>query len=194
MTEVGDFALSTCDGRVLPSFCSGLAMVSRYPFIEVRRRNKEPLFLKTTSWYLETVSGILISRGHTEARRGILGQKGSRYVTLWQGEGYSILKYKYYDRKSTDSHRWIFCCWFICYSYMRCWQWLLECLLQNKPSQGETQVHISWDTFTSDFRSLSAGWARPLRTSQSSAETLTRILVTMRLPTQTSRGSWSVQC
>ena len=118
----------------------------------------------------------------------------SRYVTLWQGEGYSILKYKYYDRKSTDSHRWIFCCWFICYSYMRCWQWLLECLLQNKPSQGETQVHISWDTFTSDFRSLSAGWARPLRTSQSSAETLTRILVTMRLPTQTSRGSWSVQC
>ena len=36
MTEVGDFALPTCDGRVLPSFCSGLAIVSRYPFIEVR--------------------------------------------------------------------------------------------------------------------------------------------------------------
>ena len=35
MTEVGDFALPTCDGRVLPSFCSGLAIVSRYPFIEV---------------------------------------------------------------------------------------------------------------------------------------------------------------
>jgi hypothetical protein len=36
MTEVGDFALSTCDGRALPSFCSGLAIVSRFPFIEVR--------------------------------------------------------------------------------------------------------------------------------------------------------------
>ena len=35
MTEVGDFALSTCDGRALPSFCSGLAIVSRFPFIEV---------------------------------------------------------------------------------------------------------------------------------------------------------------
>lgn len=34
MTEVGDFALPTCDGRVLPSFCSGLAIVSRHPFIE----------------------------------------------------------------------------------------------------------------------------------------------------------------
>jgi len=34
MTEVGDFALSTCDGRALPSFCSGLAIVSRFPFIE----------------------------------------------------------------------------------------------------------------------------------------------------------------
>ena len=36
MSEVGDFALSTCDGRALPSFCSGLAIVSRFPFIEVR--------------------------------------------------------------------------------------------------------------------------------------------------------------
>ena len=35
MTEVGDFALSTCDGRALPTFCSGLAIVSKYPFIEV---------------------------------------------------------------------------------------------------------------------------------------------------------------
>jgi len=34
MSEVGDFALSTCDGRALPSFCSGLAIVSRFPFIE----------------------------------------------------------------------------------------------------------------------------------------------------------------
>ena len=37
MTEVGDFALSTCDGRALPSFCSGLAIVSRFPFIEVNK-------------------------------------------------------------------------------------------------------------------------------------------------------------
>ena len=38
MSAVGDFALSTCDGRVLPSFCSGLAIVSKYPFIEVSPR------------------------------------------------------------------------------------------------------------------------------------------------------------
>jgi len=34
MSEYGDFALSTCDGRALPTFCSGLAIVSRFPFIE----------------------------------------------------------------------------------------------------------------------------------------------------------------
>ena len=38
MSEVGDFALSTCDGRALPTFCSGLAIVSKYPFIEVTHR------------------------------------------------------------------------------------------------------------------------------------------------------------
>ena len=30
MSAYGDFALSTCDGRMLPSFCSGLAIVSKY--------------------------------------------------------------------------------------------------------------------------------------------------------------------
>jgi len=34
MSAYGDFALSTCDGRMLPSFCSGLAIVSKFPFIE----------------------------------------------------------------------------------------------------------------------------------------------------------------
>jgi len=34
MSEYGDYALSTCDGRALPTFCSGLAIVSRFPFIE----------------------------------------------------------------------------------------------------------------------------------------------------------------
>ena len=29
MTEFRDLALSTCDGRVAPSFCSGLAIISR---------------------------------------------------------------------------------------------------------------------------------------------------------------------
>ena len=29
MSAYGDFALSTCDGRMLPSFCSGLAIVSK---------------------------------------------------------------------------------------------------------------------------------------------------------------------
>ena len=35
MSAYGDFALSSADGRVLPSFCSGLAIVSKFPFIEV---------------------------------------------------------------------------------------------------------------------------------------------------------------
>ena len=34
MSEYGDFALPTCDGRALPAFCSGLAIVSKFPFIE----------------------------------------------------------------------------------------------------------------------------------------------------------------
>jgi len=34
MTEYGDFAYSICDGRVLPTFCSGLATVSKYPIVE----------------------------------------------------------------------------------------------------------------------------------------------------------------
>jgi len=34
MSAYGDFALPTCDGRMLPSFCSGLAIVSKFPFIE----------------------------------------------------------------------------------------------------------------------------------------------------------------
>ena len=29
MSAYGDFALPTCDGRMLPSFCSGLAIVSK---------------------------------------------------------------------------------------------------------------------------------------------------------------------
>jgi len=34
MSAYGDYALATCDGRALPSFCSGLAIVSKFPFIE----------------------------------------------------------------------------------------------------------------------------------------------------------------
>jgi len=34
MTEYGDFAHSLCDGRVLPTFCSGLAIVSKFPILE----------------------------------------------------------------------------------------------------------------------------------------------------------------
>lgn len=34
MTEFRDLALSTCDGRVAPSFCSGLSIISKYPFNE----------------------------------------------------------------------------------------------------------------------------------------------------------------
>ena len=35
MTEVGDLAGSGCDGRWLPTGCSGLAVISRFPFQEV---------------------------------------------------------------------------------------------------------------------------------------------------------------
>jgi hypothetical protein len=31
MTEFRELALPTCDGRLAPSFCSGLAIISRYP-------------------------------------------------------------------------------------------------------------------------------------------------------------------
>jgi len=34
MTEVGQLATSYCDGRVAPEGCSGLAVVSRFPFVE----------------------------------------------------------------------------------------------------------------------------------------------------------------
>ena len=34
MTEVGELALPTCDGRVGPEFCSGLAVISRFPLLE----------------------------------------------------------------------------------------------------------------------------------------------------------------
>jgi len=32
MTEFRELALSTCDGRVLPTACSGLSIASRFPF------------------------------------------------------------------------------------------------------------------------------------------------------------------
>lgn len=34
MTYVGDLALSTCDGRAGPEFCSGLAIISKFPLLE----------------------------------------------------------------------------------------------------------------------------------------------------------------
>jgi len=34
MSNYGDFNLGTCDGRIFPAFCAGLAIVSRFPFIE----------------------------------------------------------------------------------------------------------------------------------------------------------------
>ena len=35
MTNVGDLAPALCDGRVAPTFCSGLAVVSKFPIKEV---------------------------------------------------------------------------------------------------------------------------------------------------------------
>ena len=36
MTEVGDLAKSICDGRVLVTSCSGLAVVSKFPFKKIQ--------------------------------------------------------------------------------------------------------------------------------------------------------------
>ena len=39
MTETYELAVyGACDGKVLPTGCSGLAIVSRYPFHEVREQ------------------------------------------------------------------------------------------------------------------------------------------------------------
>jgi hypothetical protein len=35
MTEFRGLALSTCDGRIAPTACSGLSVVSKFPFEEV---------------------------------------------------------------------------------------------------------------------------------------------------------------
>ena len=35
MTDVGDLA-SSCDGTIGPDGCSGLAIISKFPFVEVR--------------------------------------------------------------------------------------------------------------------------------------------------------------
>ena len=34
ITEFRDLALATCDGRAAPTFCSGLTVISRFPFVE----------------------------------------------------------------------------------------------------------------------------------------------------------------
>ena len=44
MTEVGDLA-SSCDGTIGPDGCSGLAIVSKYPFKEVQQQNSFSLLL-----------------------------------------------------------------------------------------------------------------------------------------------------
>ena len=36
MTNVGDLAHGMCDGRVAPTFCSGLAVISKHPIIKVK--------------------------------------------------------------------------------------------------------------------------------------------------------------
>ena len=88
---------------------------------------------------VETVFGILLSRGHPQTGRGVLGEKGSR--------------------KSSNSHPWNFCCWFICYTHLCRWKWLLQCLLQNQPGQGEAP-HYLWSLFALTPPSLQelVGW------------------------------------
>ena len=56
MTEVGDLA-SSCDGTIGPDGCSGLAIVSKYPFVEVRILKYALIFifflvLDKVSWIL----------------------------------------------------------------------------------------------------------------------------------------------
>ena len=67
MTSVGDLSLPSCDGVIAPEFCSGLAVVSRFPILEVPL-NPQNLcssinlyFFRWTSPHLlcpETCSGI----------------------------------------------------------------------------------------------------------------------------------------
>jgi len=59
MTRVGDLAPALCDGRVLPTSCSGLAIVSRFPILE-------------TEFKVFSVHGDFFwFDGEYEARRGI---------------------------------------------------------------------------------------------------------------------------
>jgi len=59
MTRVGDLAPALCDGRVLPTSCSGLALVSRFPILE-------------TEFKVFSVHGDFFwFDGEYEARRGI---------------------------------------------------------------------------------------------------------------------------
>jgi len=76
MTSVGDLSLPSCDGVIAPEFCSGLAVVSRFPILEV----------DFTSF---AVSGDLLWDYEYFLRRGlgrvrvepVRGQKVDIYVT-----------------------------------------------------------------------------------------------------------------
>jgi len=76
MTSVGDLSLPSCDGVIAPEFCSGLAVVSRFPILEV-------------DFTAFAVSGDLLWDYEYFLRRGlgrvrvepIKGQKVDIYVT-----------------------------------------------------------------------------------------------------------------
>ena len=58
MTEFRGLALSTCDGRLAPTACSGLAVISKFPFIEVEFNS----YTQHGDWTKATIDGEWFAR------------------------------------------------------------------------------------------------------------------------------------
>jgi hypothetical protein len=58
MTEFRGLALATCDGRLAPTACSGLAIISKFPFIEVEFNS----YTQHGDWTKATIDGEWFAR------------------------------------------------------------------------------------------------------------------------------------
>jgi hypothetical protein len=58
MTEFRGLALATCDGRLAPTACSGLAIISRFPLIEVEFNS----YTESGDWRKATIDGEWFAR------------------------------------------------------------------------------------------------------------------------------------
>ena len=68
MSAYGDYALPTCDGRMLPSFCSGLAIVSKYDiFYDNDSKDKCYDDRDQVPLHREAVPRVQLARRHPEA-------------------------------------------------------------------------------------------------------------------------------